>query len=166
MGLIPWRNKQEVPVRKEQAEQGATLTQFRNEVDKLFDNFFKDPWARFPNGATGGAFSSWIPSLDVNEDEKHVNVALEVPGLEPDNLDISVNGNMLTVQGEKHEEKEDKGKDYYHAERRFGTFRRTVELPNNTDTDSIQADYKDGVLRITAKKEGDTNKKRIPIFPR
>lgn len=165
MGLIPWRNKQEVPVRKEQAEQGVTLSQFRNEMDKLFENFFKDPWGLFGNESTGSGFSSWLPSLDVNEDDKLVNIVLEVPGLEPENVDISVSGNMLTVQGEKREEKEDKGKDYFHAERRFGKFRRTVELPSNTDTESIKADYKNGVLRITAKKEGGTEKKRIPIFP-
>ena len=166
MGLIPWRNKQEVPVRKEQAEQGQSLAQFRREVDRLFESFLSDPWSLFSNGTTSRSSSSWLPSLDVSEDENQVQVALEVPGIDPENIDISISGNHLTIQGEKREEKEDKGKDFYHTERRFGSFRRVIELPSNTDADTIAADYKKGILRITAKKTGDSSRKRIPIFNR
>lgn len=166
MGLIPWRSKQEVPVRKEQAEQGLPLTQFRREVNRLFENFLGNSWSPFRNGLAGDAWSSWSPSLDVSEDEKQVNVTLEVPGIDAKDIDISVSGNTLIVQGEKHEKNEGKGKDHYYTERRFGSFRRVVELPSTADVNSIEADYKNGVLRVTAKKTGNTMWKRIPVFNR
>jgi HSP20 family protein len=135
-------------------------------MDRLFDSFFKDPWSLFDSGPERGPLSQWMPSLDLSEDEKQVSLALEVPGIDTDRIDISVSGNVLTIQGDKSEEKQDKGKDYYLAERRFGSFKRVVELPGNTDMDSIQAEYKNGVLHLTASKKGNGGKKKIPIFSR
>jgi HSP20 family protein len=163
MGLIPWRNKQEVPVRKEGQEQWSSLAQLRAEVDRIFDNVFTDSWSVFSKGGLMKSISSWVPSIDAAEDEKQVLVALEVPGIDVKDIDISVSGNALVVRGEKTEEKEDKGKNYYLSERRFGSFQRSIELPSNVDADSIAAEYKNGVLRITAKKTGDFERKQIPI---
>ncbi|MCC6219646.1 MAG: Hsp20/alpha crystallin family protein [Deltaproteobacteria bacterium] len=164
MGIIPGRKKTDVAVRKEQLE--PTLGQFRHEMNSLFDNFFRDPWSIFGTGAETRGLGAWIPSLDMSEDEKQVKVTMEVPGIDPEHIDISVTGNTLTVSGEKREEKEDKGKDFYHTERHYGSFKRTVELPDNADMESIKADYKNGVLTLSADKTGDVTKKRIAISKR
>jgi len=167
MGLIPWRNKQDLPVRRETAESGLpSVAQLRREMDGLFTNFLRDPWSLLDSWGERSFGAAWLPSVDVSEDEKGVKVALEVPGIDPKDIEISLSGNMLRVEGEKKEEKEDKGKDYYRSERRFGSFSRVVELPPGTDLDSIQADYQNGVLSITAKKEAGSSRKKIPIFNR
>lgn len=164
MGLIPWCNKQELPVRKEGAQgQVSSLAQLRAEVDRLFDNVFTDSSSAFGKGGLMKSLSSWVPYLDAGEDEKQVLVTLEVPGIDAKDIDISVSGNTLVIQGEKTEEREDKGKSYYLSERRYGSFRRSIEMPGNVDTDSIAAEYKSGVVRITAKKTGDVERKQIPI---
>ena len=163
MGLIPWRNKQEVPVRSIQQERSPMLAQFRVEVDRLFDNIFEDPWRALSKSSLGQTIASWIPSLNASEDEKQILVSLEAPGIDSKDIDISINGNTLTIKGEKKEEKEDKGKNYYLCERRFGSFQRSVALPANIDPDSISADYKNGVLRITADKTGELERKQIPV---
>ncbi len=160
MGLIPWRNKEQIPVRKEAANGNYPHAQFRREVDTLFENFFENSLLPFAGMTKGG----WMPSLDVSEDEKGVTVTVEMPGIERNDIDISVTGSSLVIRGEKKEEKEDKRKDYYRSERRFGSFRREVELPDEIDSDSIEADFKNGVLRVRAKKVPTTPAKRIPIF--
>ena len=107
--------------------------------------------------------SSWLPSLDVSESEKELSVNLEVPGADPKDIEISLVGNKLTIQGQKKEKTEDNSHGFYRTERRFGSFRRTIELPQSVDENSITADYKNGVLTIKAHKTETAPKKRIPI---
>jgi HSP20 family protein len=137
------------------------LSSFRHEVDRLFERFFDDPWgtAVEPFRALG----SWKPSLDMSENDKEVTVRIEVPGIDPKDLDITISGEVLTISGEKKETKEEKGQGYHRTERRFGTFRRSVELPSPIAADKVVAEHRDGVLTIRLPKDPKAVAKRIPI---
>ncbi len=156
MNILPSRKRQQ-----SFESMGWPLTLFRGEVDRLFDQFFGGASPRSAESST--AFSSWYPSLDVAESDTEVTLKVEVPGLNPKDVELSLSGNMLTVQGEKREESEEKEKDYYVSERRFGSFRRTIELPDTIDPESINAEQRDGILTVRLKKTKGGSKKRIPV---
>ncbi len=161
--LIPWRNKV-----REVEHTGSTesaVTRFQSEVDRLFERFFGEPfWTptrlfgdRWP---WGGAFT---PSLDVTETENEILVHVDLPGVDPKDLDISVSGDMLTISGERKEEHEERRENYYRAERMFGSFRRTIPLPASVNRDKITAEYDKGVLTVRLAKAEQAVAKRIPV---
>ncbi|MBI4718612.1 MAG: Hsp20/alpha crystallin family protein [Planctomycetes bacterium] len=160
MSLIPWKAKRtdgdvlDAGIR-------SPLNLFRSEVDRLFDLFFRDPFGTRPGG--WGSPGDWVPSLDVTETDTEVTVRAEVPGVDPKDLDISVSGQVLTIAGEKNAGSERKGENYYHCERRFGSFRRSVELPSGIDSEKMSAEHRNGVVVITFKKNPAAARKRIPI---
>lgn len=154
MSLIPWRNK-----RHETRGELAPLSDLRHEVNRLFDSFLRDPF-----DWDAPAWSDlWNPSLDVCQDEKSVMVKAEVPGVKPDDINISVLGNTLLISGEKKESDERKGDGFYHSERRFGSFRRSVALPPGVDPEKVSADYAHGVLTVRLEKSQEALPKKIPI---
>jgi len=106
-----------------------------------------------------------IPKIDVKEDEKAVYVKAEIPGLDEKDLEVTLKDNMLTISGEKKEEtsEEDKEKNYRYCERRFGSFRRSIEMPDGIKTDSVKASYKNGVLDIELPKSEPAQPKKINI---
>jgi len=128
-----------VPVRKR--EHGGDLARLHNEMDDLFKSFF-EPW-EMPFLSRG----RW-PALDIAEKEDKFIVKAEVPGCKAGDIDISVHGNMLTISGEKKQEEEHEGKDYYHIERSYGSFRRELNLASDVDPDKINAVCKDGLLTL------------------
>jgi HSP20 family protein len=111
-----------------------------------------------------GAFS---PKVDVTENEKEFNISAELPGMDDKDIDVSLQNDMLTIRGEKKEEKEDKGKDYYRMERSYGYFSRTIPLPVEVETDKVDAKFKKGVLTITlpktAKAVAETKKISVKV---
>jgi HSP20 family protein len=116
-------------------------------MDDWFDSFFRGldrPLPFFEHRV-------W-PAIDVAEKEDAVLVQAEVPGRKPEEIDISVYGNTLTISSEKKEAKEDQGDGFYHVESSYGSFRREVALPTDIDEDKIEAVCKDGVLSITLPK--------------
>ncbi len=162
MGLIPWRNKSSTEMK--QSDIVPSVANLRREMDNLFDRFFHSPWSLMDwEGPSWFASSSWLPSLDVNETDKEVSLNVELPGVDPKDVEITLSGKTLTIRGEKKEEVEDKNKNYYRVERRFGSFARSIELPHSVDDNSISADYRNGVLSIKAKKTADAQAKRISI---
>jgi len=161
MNLIPWRNK-----RKE--EGGSELTRFsppierlRTGMDRFFERFFRDPWA--PLDAAYQFAGQWLPAVDIVESDDEVTVRAEIPGIEPKDLDVSVSGNVLTLSGEKKESHELKERDYYHSERRFGAFRRSIQLPCAVKADQVSAEYSGGVLTVNLKKQEAGTRKRVPV---
>jgi len=78
-------------------------------------------------------------------------------------VDISLEGNILNIRGEKKEEKEEKKRDYYYTERQFGSFHRSIQLPSSVDPDKVEAKFKDGVLTVTVPKRADAKPKRIEV---
>src|SRR5487761_90368 len=154
MSLIPWKNK-----RHELRGDVAPLTEFRHEVDRLFDSFLREPLSWGERG--WGDF--WNPSLDVSEDDKTVTVRVEVPGVKPEDINISVTANTLVLSGEKKESDERQQDGYHHTERRFGSFRRQVMLPPGVDAEKVTADCAHGILTVRLEKSPQAMPKKIPV---
>lgn len=126
------------------------------QMDELLNSFFGD----WPNGNLERTV--W-PAIDVAEDDNEIAVKAEVPGCNPDDIDISVHGNVLTISGEKKQEQEKKEKGYYHIESSYGSFHRQLTLPSGVDADKIQATCKNGVLNITLPKEEKAKARKIKV---
>jgi HSP20 family protein len=157
MGLIPWKNKQP-EVGRTEASRLATL---RSEMDRLLDSFVREPLAGWEWPFAGGR--GWSPALDVAENDQEVTVRAEIPGVDPKDLEISVAGGQLTLAGEKKESSEKSGKDFYHTETRYGSFRRSVPLPETVDPQQVDAEYANGVLTVRLKKSPSAAAKRIEV---
>jgi len=109
-----------------------------------------------------GGFS---PSIDLKEDDKEVSIKAELPGIDEKDIEVLLSDDALTIKGEKKEEKEEKGKDYYHMERTYGSFNRVVPLPLGVDTTNAEAHFKNCVLSIKLPKteEAKAKGRKIPI---
>jgi len=157
MSLIPWRGKSKEPVRAET----SPLAALRTEMDRLFDSFVRGPfgaldWA-FPLG--GG----WTPAVDVAENDAEFTVRAEIPGIDPNELEVNITGNQLVLAGEKKESSEKKGKDFYQSESRYGSFRRAIPLPQSVDPEKVEAEYANGVLTIHLKKTQESPPKKVEV---
>ena len=156
--LVPFK-KSRVLVRK---NNGHPLDRLRDEMDALFDDFYRgftlDPFV--PNHST--AFS---PSIDLAESDKEIKVIAELPGMDENDIEVNLNKDSLTIRGEKKEETEDKGKDYFHVERSYGSFSRTIPLPAEILSDKAEAHFKKGVLTVKVPKSEKSieSRKKIPI---
>jgi HSP20 family protein len=103
------------------------------------------------------------PDFDIAEADDHFAAKADLPGIDPKNLDISLTGNVLTIKGEKTEERAEKNGRYYTMERQFGSFSRSFMLPSDVKEDGIEASYKDGVLRVNIPKSERARQKKIPV---
>jgi len=104
-----------------------------------------------------------MPAFDISEADDHFVVKADLPGIDPKNLDISLTGNVLTIRGEKKEEREEKNERYYTIERQFGSFSRSFMLPSDVKEDGIEASYRDGVLRVSIPKSQRAKQKKITV---
>ena len=139
------------------------------DMEQFFDNLFARGWLRpfgweRPRwGELMGTFEERMPKVDIIDREEQVVVRAEVPGVNKDDLDVSVSDNAVTIRGEtRHEEKEEKG-DYYRSEMTRGSFARTVMLPTNVDANQAKAKFSDGVLELTLPKVEQARKKTVKI---
>lgn len=107
--------------------------------------------------------ASFVPAVDVYEDDKKVVLKLEVPGIEEKDLDVSVEKNTLTVKGERKFDKEEKEENFHRIERRYGSFYRAFTLPSTVDTESVDAKYDAGVLKLELKKKPEAQPKQIKV---
>ena len=107
--------------------------------------------------------SSFVPAVDVYEDEHKVTLKLEIPGINQEDVDIRLENNTLTVRGERKFEKDEKEENFHRIERRYGSFARSFTLPNTLDPDSVQASYENGVLRIELAKRAEAKPKQIKV---
>ncbi len=107
--------------------------------------------------------SSFVPPVDIYEDEHNITLKLEVPGIEQKDIDIRLENNTLTVRGERKFEKEEKEENFHRVERRYGSFFRAFTLPNTVDVDSVNADYEQGVLKIKLAKKAEAKPKQIKV---
>ncbi len=145
----------------------------RNQVDRMFHDFqtgfWQPPFLRpFPDIKSfwrGGLGVNITPATDIVEKDKAFEVTAELPGLDAKNIDVQLANGMLTIKGEKQEEKEEKTKDRYVSERRYGSFRRALQVPGGVDAEKIEASYKSGVLTVTLPKSPEAQKKEktIPV---
>jgi len=128
----------------------------QNRVNSLFRDFI--------DGAENPlTTASFIPAVDIYEDEKQVVLKIEAPGIEEKDLDVSVENNTLTVKGERKFEKEEKEENFHRIERRYGSFARAFTLPSTVDTEHIQASYNAGVLKLELKKKPEAQPKQIKV---
>ncbi len=147
MAMVPWRRRNQNEL--------ATLP---GGMDDWFESFFRG--LDRPLGFFGQR--AW-PAIDIAERDDTVLVRAEVPGLKPEEIDISVYGDTLTISGEKKESKEDQGDGFYHLESSYGSFRREVVLPTDVDETKIEAVCKDGVLSITLPKAEKSKAVKVKV---
>lgn len=140
----------EAPHKHGESRDPGSLSRIRETMDRFFENLFGGDAAR-----AQGAGSAWAPSVDVSETEREIVVKAEVPGLDPSQMEVSVQNDALILSGEKKEQREEGSGPYRVSERRYGTFCRSIPLPASADPEKIEADYDQGLLTVRiAKKEG------------
>jgi HSP20 family protein len=132
------------------------LGNLREEMEELFSRAF---------GEDVGAWSAEriLPSLDLAETDGNVEVRMDIPGMDAKDIDIQVNGNLLTISGERKEEREEKGKTFHRVERRVGSFSRTVTLPCPVKEEAVDAQYKNGILTVKLPKSEEAKSKKITV---
>jgi len=124
------------------------LYDVHGEMNRLFDEMFGG-LARRSGGLPGeGVADSWSPALDVLHEDGDVLVRAELPGVKPDDVDITLSRGVLTISGQRKAEQEQQGQGYYVRERRYGSFRRSLVLPEGIDESKIDARYENGVLEL------------------
>ena len=144
---------------------------FRREVDRLFDDFSGGMW-RSPFGRpffdierrAETAFGS-VPAVDITQTDKGYEITAELPGMEDKDIEVKLANGVLTISGEKRNEKEEKNKDYYVRERSFGSFERSFQVPEDVDADKVNASFKKGVLTVMLPKSAQAQKaeKKIEV---
>ena len=122
-------------------------------MDKFIDRFFQ--------GWSHDNFA--IMPLDIVEEKNEFIIKADIPGMESDDIDVSIENDILTISGEKKNEHEEKGDNFHHMERSYGAFRRSVQLPASVEPDKIHAKYHNGVLRLTVPKSEKTEPKKIKV---
>lgn len=146
------------------------LSDFRSQMDRLFDDFFSG-WRTPRMGGMLDLARSPLgdmvsPRIEVAETDNAIEVTAELPGLSEKEIDVSLDDGVLTIKGEKRAEKEEKKKNYYLSERHYGAFHRAFRLPENADEQDIKARFDKGVLTISVGKKAEPAKpsgRKIPI---
>lgn len=152
-----------IPVSRERSVANP-FTSLQREIDRLFDDFTRG----FPSGVaslSGNGATALMPSMDVTETDKEIEISAELPGLEEKDVQINVADSFLTIRGEKKAEKEQKDKNYRLVERSYGSFERTLELPEGVNADAIKATISKGVLKVTVPKPAPAQAKKIEVKP-
>jgi HSP20 family protein len=156
MSLIPWKNKQ----RESGAGELLPLAELRSEVDRLFDSFMRQP---FGSLLEGFGRRGWEPSLEISESDQEVVVRAEVPGVPPENLEVSITGRRLTLAGEKHVTRDQDEKGQVLAETQYGRFQRIVDLPTEVEGERVSAVHAHGVLTIRLPKQRPAKTQKINV---
>lgn len=140
-GLTPWTG----------------MASMKSEMDRLFDRFAELRWNELP------ALGDWAPSMDVSETKDSLVCKVEVPGMEQKDIQISLQESLLTIKGEKKQEKEEKDEHYHRVERSYGAFTRSLRLPVAVDAGKVTATVKSGVLTVTLPKTPAAQGTTIPV---
>lgn len=134
------------------------------DLDEEMERFFEEwPFRWHPWTRRALAMREWAPRLDMFDREDRVIVKAELPGVDREDIDISVASGVLTIKGERKAEEEVKNEDYYCCERYRGSFYRAIQLPADLDTEKIEASYENGVLEITLPKVPEVTPKKISV---
>ena len=164
---------------EKEAKQPSTLREFhpfeslRREMNRLLDDFDRDLWPMPFRRSSFYMEPLWrrdwpwaaTPAVDIAESADAYEITAELPGLDEKNIEVKLANGNLTIKGEKQEEKEEKEKDYYLHERRFGSFERSFRVPDGVDLDRLAASFKKGVLTVTLPKTPEARKaeKKIAV---
>jgi HSP20 family protein len=134
------------------------LATFQNEVNRLFNSFFDTP-----THGSGNQSRRWIPATDLVETEGEYVLRADLPGLTEADVNIELEDNVLTVSGERNAEHEDHKEGYYRLERAFGSFSRSLTLPDGTDPEAIRASFDKGVLEVRVPKPEQRKPRKVAI---
>jgi HSP20 family protein len=132
-------------------------TGLKREMDRLFDRFFESPWAELP------ALGEWTPAIDLTEGKDAITVKAELPGVDPKDIAVSLEGDLLTIKGEKEQKKEEKDERQHRIERSWGSFMRSIRLPAAVDGSKVTAAFKNGVVTVTLPKAPGAKGTTIPV---
>jgi len=158
--LIPWRRRgSQVPVRSRTDNPFLAL---QEEMNQLFNRFLGG-WDLGPFREWPGFEGTFAPSVDVSESDTEVRIQAELPGMDESDLDVSLSNGVLTIQGEKKEEHEEKDGSRYYSECRYGRFRREIPLPSEVDEAKAEATFSKGVLTVTLPKTPEAQERRRQI---
>jgi HSP20 family protein len=147
--LMPFSGNRSAPQRSD----ADPFISFRREMDRLFDDFFTGfgmPIPLPPAAASSGTLLA--PRIDVSESGQEIRIAAELPGVDEKDVEVTLNGDILTIRGEKQEERNEDDRDYHLMERSVGTFARTLRLPFTVDPAQVDASFNQGVLTLTIPK--------------
>jgi HSP20 family protein len=133
------------------------MTNLKQELDRFFGPFGELKLDEFPG------LGDWAPSMDVSETKEALLVKVDVPGLDPKDIQISLQEQYLTIKGEKRQEKEEKDQRYHRVERAYGSFARSIRLPVGVDGSKVTAVFKNGLLTVTLPKTVASKGTTIPI---
>jgi HSP20 family protein len=147
MALVRWE-----PVRE--------LTSMQNEMNRLFNTFFDTPTT---GNGSGDALRRWTPAMDLVETDEHFVLKADLPGLSEADVNVEVEDNVLTLSGERKAEHEDKREGYVRVERAFGSFRRSLTLPEGVDPEAVQATFDNGVLEVRIPKPEERKPRKVAI---
>jgi HSP20 family protein len=150
--LVPWQRRE---LRRE------PVRDLGREVDRLFDEVFRSFDRAFEVAPAAGARRAFEPRIDVEETARELRVTAELPGLERKDFEIHLEGDVLTLRGEKREERGDRAAGWF--ERSYGGFQRAIRLPVEVDADAATASFKDGVLRIALPRTREAEVRTIPV---
>jgi HSP20 family protein len=134
------------------------FTDLRQTMDRLFDEGFSRPWRFLPAEQEGGTFP-----IEVAETEDAIEVRASLPGVRPEDVEITVANDVLTMKAEHREQTEDKKKDYYRREIRYGAYHRSISLPAGVDADRAEARFQDGMLHLKLPKAEALRPKQIKV---
>lgn len=129
---------------------------FRSRMDHLFEDFFGDSRGMSPASASREAMPFLSPAIEVKESEKAITLTAELPGLSEEDVELGIRDGVLTLKGEKKYETEEEEEDRHFSERRYGSFQRTMTLPDRVDEAAITAKFDKGVLRVTMPKRAES----------
>jgi HSP20 family protein len=147
-----------IPVGTERSAARSASNPFfalQHEIDRLFEGLARN-FAGFPSGDV-------MPNMDLSETDEEIEITAELPGLEEKDIQLNVADNVLTIRGEKKNEREETQKDYHMVERSYGSFTRSVQLPDGVNPDNIKAVIAKGVLKVTVPKPAPSQSKKIDI---
>lgn len=142
MRLVPYVRRSEAPT-----------------TTRLFEEFFND----FPFGSSLESRENWVPAVDILEKEGNLILRAELPGMTEKQIDLKLEGNTLTIKGERKMENEDKKSNYHRVESFYGSFTRSFRLPDTVDSEKINAEYKNGVLTVTIPQKPEVRPREIPV---
>lgn len=126
----------------------------QGEINRLFERDLDE---------SSGIMTQWPLRVDIREDEHHILIKADIPGLEQKDINVNIGNGRLTLTGERKFEDEQHKEQYYRVERAYGRFSRSFQLPNTTDVNAIQAEYKNGVLTVTLPKRAEAKPRTIQV---
>jgi HSP20 family protein len=136
------------------------LVALQDRMNRLFDESYRGRQSSADDWALGG---SWAPAVDIYEQDGNIVLSAELPGVDPKDVDVRVENNVLTLRGERKWNNDVQRENYHRVERAYGSFARSFTLPSVVATDQIKADFKDGMLRLTLPKREEAKPKQISI---